>query len=63
MTAENDRSAISESSFCMFGESHCRARGKRKHKWLIIGARDWHVVMVCGYKMKVILCFLTGGEV
>lgn len=33
MTAENDRSAISESSFRMFGESHCRARGKRKHKW------------------------------
>lgn len=60
MTAENDRSAISESSFRMFGESHCRARGKRKHKWTMpeTGTLWW----CAGTKWK-ILCFLTGGEV
>lgn len=48
MTAENDRCAISESSFGMFSESHCRARGKRKHERLVMGARDRHIVMACG---------------
>lgn len=63
MTAGDDRSAISESSFCMFGKSHCRTHGERKHKWLTIVARDWHILMACGCKMKVILYLSTAGEI
>lgn len=47
--AEND---ISESSFCMFGKSLCRAHEKRKHKWLAIVARDWHIWCHAGTKWK-----------
>lgn len=43
--------------------SHCRTHGKRKRKWLIIGVRNWHILMACGYKIKVILCLSTVGEV
>lgn len=43
--------------------SHCRTHGKRKRKWLIIGVRNWHILMACGYKIKVILCLSTAGEV